>query len=45
MTLPAFAAEHHAAAPLPLDARRLRSVSAVRTALSSKPPHATAAVE
>jgi len=36
-TLPAFAAERRAAAPLLLGAGRCRSISAARTALSSKP--------
>jgi len=35
--LSAFAAERRAAAPLLLDARRCRSLSPARTALSSKP--------
>ena len=37
MTLPAFAAERRAAAPLLLGARRCRSLSPARMALSSKP--------
>jgi len=37
MTLPAFAAERRAAAPLLLGARRSRPISLARTALSSKP--------
>jgi len=39
MTLPAFAAERRAAAPLLLgaDSRRCRSIFPARTALSSKP--------
>jgi len=46
-TLPAFAAERRAPAPLLLDAgvRRYRSICPVCGALSSKPARATAAVE
>ena len=45
MTLPAFVAERRAAATMLMGAgaRRCRSLSPARTALSSKPPHAAAA--
>jgi len=47
MTLPAFAAEHRAAALLLLgaSARHCRSTSPAYTTLSSNPPHAAAAVD
>jgi len=45
MTLPAFAAERRAAAPLLLGARRCRSIYSAHVALSSKPAVRAAAVE